>query len=104
MPLVEQASWRAGRSEMHRQPDSLFGRISPGHPVTATGRDQCIIADAQLKRLRSVIKLQPRTACQDQYPLVVLLIVPFALRGGLTVGNDALDAHSVRCDDGIKNL
>jgi hypothetical protein len=72
--------------------------------MAASGGDQGVIPGTQAAGLFFAIKEQTSAACQDQYPFVLLLVVPFALRGSLPIGDDALDADRIRSGDGLKGL
>ena len=63
--------------------------------MTATSRQQNIVAFAKLAILILALDAEPRPARNKQHPFVALLIVPIALGRRLAGRDDALDANAL---------
>jgi hypothetical protein len=50
------------------------------------------------------LERQPRRSCQEQHPLVSLLVVPEALGRGVAEGDDPLDAEARRGEERLEEF
>lgn len=73
---------------VNREPDGLGFRVRPVDTVTAMRGDIDEAARSQPPRLCLVFEAQQGFTAEQQYPLIALLVIPLAGRGGVAAGND----------------
>ncbi len=89
-----------GQPRVHkdRQPHRRRAGFGPGHPVPAMGRQEHAVAGTEHALLRLAFDGEPGAPAHEQNPFGLVLVVPEAVRRGLAVGDDALHANAVACE------